>query len=553
MKRLPIGISDFKNLIENDYLFADTTNMIEEVYHETAKIILITRPRRFGKTLNMSMLSYFFDNTQQTSHLFKGFDIAHDSMVMKEINAYPTIFITFKDIKNSNWEDCLLNTKMMLSNLYKEKETFLKNVLADKDERKYYRSIIERTATEVDYQNSLKKLINYLEREYNKKVLLIIDEYDIPIQSGWTHGYYDDVIDFMRVFLSAALKDNSNLFKGILTGIYRVAKESIFSGLNNLKVFTVLNERYSNYFGFTEGTLEKILETLNMNDNKEIKNGLKEWYNGYRFGKHIIYNPWSVINYLYDKELKPYWINTSSNDLIINLIEKNMKGNEIFREEIETLISGGELKKTIDDATSLREIERNLNSIWTLFLFSGYIKPEEIKLEKGKYKCKIKVPNEEVMIFFQDTVSEWLERHDYNRLEDMTQHLVKGNGEAFCENLKAYVMGTLSYYDIEKKSENTYHILLLGMFSHLQGDYWIKSNRESGKGRYDVLLKAKDKNHYSAIIEIKAETTQKKIEEGLEQIERNEYIQELKSEGYTKILKVALGVDGKDVQTLVRK
>ena len=522
MKKLPIGIRDFKDLIENDYLFADTTNIIADFYHEMAKIILITRPRRFGKTLNMSMLSYFFDNTQQTSHLFKGFDIAKDGEVMKAINSYPTIFFTFKDIKDNTWNDCLLNIKTMLSNLYKEKEPLLKNVLKDKEEWKYYNSIVEMTATEVAYKNSLKTLINYLEREYDKKVILIIDEYDIPIQSGWTHGYYEDVIDFMRVFLSAALKDNSNLFKGILTGIYRVAKESIFSGLNNLKVFTVLNERYSNYFGFTEDKLENILEAINMKDNKEIKNGLKEWYNGYRFGKETIYNPWSVLNYLYDKELKPYWINTSSNDLIISLIEKNMKDNNIFREEIKQLISGGELRKTIDDATSLREIERNLNSIWPLFLFSGYIKTEEMKLEKGKYKCKLKVPNEEVMIFFQDTVSEWLERHDYNRLEDMTQDLVKGKGEEFCENLKAYVMGTLSYYDIEKKSENTYHILLLGMFSHMQGDYWIKSNREynhcvefspensQGISYHkipDVLLKAKDKDNYSAVIEIKAETS----------------------------------------------
>jgi hypothetical protein len=331
------------------------------------------------------MLSYFFDNTQQTSHLFKGLNIAHNGDVMGEINAYPTIFITFKDIKDNVWQDCLLNTKMMLSNLYKEKESFLKNVLADKDELKYYRSIVEMTATEVAYKNSLKNLIQYLEREYDKKVILIIDEYDIPIQSGWTHGYYEDVIDFMRVFLSAALKDNANLFKGILTGIYRVAKESVFSGLNNLSVFTVLNKDYAEYFGFTEEETVKIIKTLGMENIEGITQGMKEWYNGYRFGDETVYNPWSVLNYLRFQELKPYW---------------------------------------------------------------------------------------------------------------------------------------------------------------------IKSNRESGKGRYDILLKAKDKNNYSAVIEIKADASDKSVEEALGQIEKKEYVQELKSEGYTRILKVALGVDGKSVNAV---
>jgi hypothetical protein len=332
-----------------------------------------------------------------------------------------------------------------------------------------------------------------------------------------------------------------------------VAKESIFSGLNNLSALTLFNKEYSRYFGFTEEETMKIIKTLGLENKEGITQGLKEWYNGYKFGEETIYNPWSVLNYLKFQELKPYWINTSSNDLIISLIEKNMKGNDSFREEIERLISKGILEKTIDDATSLREIERNLNNIWTLFLFSGYIKPEDITLEKGKYKCKLKIPNEEVMIFFQDTVSEWLERHDYNRLEDMTQYLLRGNGEKFCENLKAYVMGTLSYYDIEKKPENTYHILLLGMFSKLQDKYEIKSNRESGKGRPDIILKAKDKNDYSAVIEIKADASKKSVEEAMRQIEEKEYVQELISEGYTRILKVALGVDGKSVEALVRE
>jgi len=298
MKRLPIGISDFKELIENDYLFADTTPLIGEIYREQSKILLITRPRRFGKTLNMSMLGSFFDNTCQSVELFQGLEITQDEEVMKQINTYPVIFLSFKDIKDHVWEDSLKNIKSIISDLYKDKEDYLSELFEDDDIKTYYRSIVDKTATVVDYKNALKYLIEFLHKKYQKKVILLIDEYDVPIQSGWTNGYYDEIIDFMRVFLSAALKDNPNLFKGILTGIYRVAKESIFSGLNNLSVFTILNRDYTQYFGFTQEEVEKMLTILGYDQNEELKKGLREWYNGYHFGKDIIYNPWSVLNFL---------------------------------------------------------------------------------------------------------------------------------------------------------------------------------------------------------------------------------------------------------------
>jgi len=553
MKRLPIGISDFKELIENDYLFADTTPLIGEIYREQSKILLIARPRRFGKTLNMSMLGSFFDNTCQSVELFQGLEITQDEEVMKQINTYPVIFLSFKDIKDHVWEDSLKNIKSIISDLYKDKEDYLSELFEDDDIKTYYRSIVDKTATVVDYKNALKYLIEFLHKKYQKKVILLIDEYDVPIQSGWTNGYYDEIIDFMRVFLSAALKDNPNLFKGILTGIYRVAKESIFSGLNNLSVFTILNRDYTQYFGFTQEEVEKMLTILGYDQNEELKKGLREWYNGYHFGKDIIYNPWSVLNFLRFHELKPYWINTSSNDLIISLIEKNMIEQDYFREEIELLLSGNTIDKVVDEASALRDIENNPDAIWTLFLFSGYITTLE-KLESDfgvdeVYACSI--PNKEVTRFFRKTVLQWLKKADRITIDRMAQNLINGNGEKFCESLQAYVRETLSYFDLKQEVENSYHMLLLGIFAQLQDSYNIRSNRESGLGRPDILLKAKDKKHYSAVIELKADSSQKTLDEAMSQIVEKDYVRELESEGYTRILKVALGVDGKSVAGLV--
>ncbi len=551
MKKLPIGISDFRELRENDYFFLDTSEFIGNIYREDAKSILITRPRRFGKTLNMSMLNYFFDNTLDTAYLFNRLKISQDSRVMKNINGYPTVFISFKDIKDHKWDDAFENIKYTISDIYTKFEKELRDTFKSEAEKQTYYEIANRKASDSDCKQSLRTLSELLAGRYSKPVLLIIDEYDVPIQSGWTHGYYEDVIDFMRIFLSAALKDNPHLFKGIMTGIYRVAKESIFSGLNNLKVYTVLDRKYSEYFGFTESEIEWILLQLGKENDESVRAGLREWYNGYTFGGITVYNPWSVINYLYDGMLKPYWINTSSNDLIISLVEENLKRKESFREELETLVSGGYIQKSIDDSSALREIGKVPNALWTLFLFSGYLKPDKATLERGKYVCDLKIPNEEVNIFFQDTVINWLNCEEYDdRFAYMTKALMAGDSNTFCERLKAFVSGTLSYYDIGKVPENAYHMLLLGMFSHLQGGYHVKSNRESGLGRYDILLKAKNKENYSVIIEIKKGTD--KLEEAIAQIEQKDYAAELTSEGYTRMMKVAIGADGKNIEVLTK-
>jgi len=288
-----------------------------------------------------------------------------------------------------------------------------------------------------------------------------------------------------------------------------------------------------------------------MENNEQVKQGLKEWYNGYKFADHVIYNPWSVINYLYDQKLQPYWINTSSNDLIKETIEKNLKEDERFRISIEEMIAGEKVEKRIDDASALREMEYDPDAIWTLFLFSGYLKAENPHEAKGSkdivHDCTI--PNTEVTRFYKKTVINWLQRAGRNIIYDLADPLVKGEGQRFGEKLKHFISGSLSYYDIKGEPENTYHMILLGMFAHLSGGYWIKSNRESGLGRYDICLKAKDKENYSAVIEIKPSAD--RAREGMEQIEEKAYLQELETEGYEKILKISLGVDGKQVEAMV--
>lgn len=563
MKRIPIGVSDFRELIESDYYYVDTTNMIGEIYREPSKITLITRPRRFGKTLNMSMLRYFFDNQMDSHTLFEAFTISKDKEIMREINGYPVIYLTFKNINDSTWGDCEAHLHNLFSEIFKEKESELKSLLADKDIEFYFRKIVRKTANKVEYKDALKNLTEYLYKIYNKPVFLIVDEYDVPIQYGWSNGYYEEIIDFMKGTLSGVLKDNSCLFKGVLTGIYRVAKESIFSGLNNLKVFSLLKEKYSEYFGFTEEEIEKLLIAMNKDSDNEFRQNLKEWYDGYQFGGKTIYNPWSVMNYFSDSELKPYWINTSSNDLIKSLIENNLKDDQDFRKAIESLIAGESIEKTIDSPAALRDIEFSKKAIWALFLFSGYLKPESQILNRGKYDCRLKIPNEEVLIFFQDTIIEWLERGSGTSISNITRPLLKGDAELFCNNLKNYVRNTLRYYwsfketpgsfenktpDLQGEPENSYHLILLGMFSHLSNNYWILSNRESGEGRYDICLKAKDKKHFSAIIEVKASS--EKVDDALKQIVDKDYTRELENEGYTNIIRLAIGVDGKDVETV---
>ncbi|HPE70549.1 MAG TPA: AAA family ATPase, partial [Thermotogota bacterium] len=320
MPRYPIGISDFRNLRERGYLFVDTSELVGEVVREDAQILLLTRPRRFGKTLNLSMLAHFFDIRLQSRSLFEGLKVTSDELALQQMNSLPTVFFSFKDVKVSSWEMAWMKILTRLADVYAQFEPLLPSVKQNPRQWKVFESILDRNPLVADAQDALMNLVAYLHQQYHKPVLLLIDEYDVPIQSAWSQGYYEQMIDFMRVFLSAALKDNPHVYKGILTGITRVAKESIFSGLNNLKVFSVLHEKYASYFGFTQEEVDWVVEQAQVPDPQGTKQQLRKWYNGYSFGSQTLYNPWSVLNSLADNKFQPYWINTSSNDLIIQLV-----------------------------------------------------------------------------------------------------------------------------------------------------------------------------------------------------------------------------------------
>ena len=556
MKEVPLGVSDFGKMLRGNYLFVDTTPFIGEIFREGSEVVLITRPRRFGKTLNMTMLHEFFDNRKNTRALFEGLKITQDERVMQEINQHPTIFITFKNCKGKTWENTAILLRNTIIQLYQQHRYLLDSPHVYPEDRDFFMEILRKEADIAEYMLALEKLTQMLSQHHQKKVLVLIDEYDVPIQSGWTDEYYDDVIEFMRVFLISALKDNPYLSKGVLTGVYRVAKESIFSALNNLAVFPLTEESYSQYFGFTQEETRWAIEEIFSQEGKteqEIEDAMKEvhqWYNGYRFGSHTIYNPWSIISYLRYRDAKPYWVNTSDNQLILSLVhQKLQEDKESFRQEMATLLEGKELIKPFDDSTSLHEIKGAHNAIWPLFVMSGYLKAQLYQKEGTGTKYALSIPNLEVQSFFEKTITAWLNQASQKGISDMETKLTEGKPETFAQMLQTLAIDTLSYYDIQKDHpEQTYHMLLLGMLTQVQHLYHIRSNRESGQGRYDILLKPKagKPDLYGVIIEIKKGTD--KLDQAMEQIRQKEYAQELRSEGCARIMAIALGVEGKQVE-----
>ncbi len=556
MKEVPLGVSDFGKMLRGNYLFVDTTPFIGEIFREGSEVVLITRPRRFGKTLNMTMLHEFFDNRKNTRALFEGLKITQDERVMQEINQHPTIFITFKNCKGKTWENTAILLRNTIIQLYQQHRYLLDSPHVYPEDRDFFMEILRKEADIAEYMLALEKLTQMLSQHHQKKVLVLIDEYDVPIQSGWTDEYYDDVIEFMRVFLISALKDNPYLYKGVLTGVYRVAKESIFSALNNLAVFSLTKESYSQYFGFTpeetRWAIEQIFtqEGKSQHETEQAMQEVQQWYNGYRFGSHTIYNPWSIISYLRHRVAEPYWVNTSDNQLILSLVhQKLQEDKESFRQEMATLLEGKELIKPFDDSTSLREIKGAHNAIWPLFVMSGYLKAQLYQKEGTGTKYALSIPNLEVQSFFEKTITAWLNQASQKGISDMETKLTEGKPETFAQILQTLGTDTLSYYDIQKDHpEQTYHMLLLGMLTQVQHLYHIRSNRESGQGRYDILLKPKagKPDLYGVIIEIKKGTD--KLEEAMDQIQQKEYAQELRSEGCARIMAIALGVEGKQVE-----
>ena len=527
-KPLPIGIDDFKTIIEEDYYYADKTEMIESLLDDGAKVTLFTRPRRFGKTLNMSMLNYFFNlkNKEENRKLFENLYISK-SKYMNQQGEYPVIYLSFKDIKALNWEKCYFMTRRLITYLYNEFE-FLREKLNKKDLSDFDKVWLDEEGA--DWENSLKNLLRYLYEYHNKKVVVLIDEYDTPIVSGYNNGYKKEVLDLYRSLYSTVLKSNMHLQFSVMTGILRIAKEGIFSGLNNLKVNSIFSEKYSEYYGMTE---EEVLEGLKYYNLEYEINDVKDWYDGYQFGNTEVYNPWSIINFLDNGKLKPYWQGTAGNETINELLDR---GNRELFDDLEKLFRKEIVYKKIRDFT---EFTDDINEIWELFLYSGYL------TTSGKQKDReypLRIPNREIMEFFEDR---FIDRFtgNYQKFSDTIRYLRAGNIEKFGEILQNEVISSLSYFDTDK-DEKYYKVFLIGIFVALMNDYIRLSERESGHGRADLILEPKKKENPGYIFEFKVAGSEEELEsyaeEGFEQIKEKKYDTEFVNHGITEIIYIGL-------------
>lgn len=554
MKKISLGCSDFKEFITENYYFVDKSLFIKEIVEDSSKVILLPRPRRFGKSMNMSMLRYFFEKKEESNReLFKNLNIYKDREVMDMQGKYPVIYITFKDEKYSKWGFCEIGLKKIIRDEFAKHRYILKSDILDSFEKDEFVKILEEKADYVTYLRGLKILSNYLYRFYKQKVVILIDEYDVPIQSGYSNGYYDEIIEFIRNFLSAGLKDNEYLEKGILTGILRVAKESIFSGLNNISVCTILSSRYSDYFGFTEEEVGKISKYYGIEANLEE---VKAWYNGYIFGDIVIYNPWSILNYVYNFKdgFKAHWTNTSSNDLVKKLITK---GGAELKKELEQLIKGEALEKRINEDIVMRDIDKGTENVWSFLLFSGYLKVVKKRLDMGEMYCNLSIPNKEVKYLYRQIILGWFrESINNDQFDIMLKSLVTGDIETFEDIFSDYIIKSASFFDISgDESEKIYHSFILGMLVALNENYEVKSNRESGYGRYDIMIIPRDKERLATIIEFKKvrkkETLETAADNALKQIEEKRYKTELEDMGIKNIQEIGMAFQGKKV--LVRE
>ena len=546
-----IGESDFKSLRIKNYYYIDKTMYIKDMIDNSSKVVLVTRPRRFGKTLNMSMLKYYFDCRQKDNReLFNGLKIMEqEEKYTSKLGAYPVIYMTLKDVKGNNFEETLLSLRTELVELYIDYVSILENEKLLDVEKEMFKTILNLKANKVDMQNALKLLTRLLYKVYEKPVILLLDEYDVPLQNAYVEGYYDEAVKFFKTFYGVTFKDNPYLEKTVITGVSRVAKESIFSGANNFKVYTVLDNEFADDFGITEKEMDKMIEDFEVQDDKEE---IKRWYDGYKIGDiEGIYNPWSILNYLTDRKLMPYWVNTSSNDLI-KLILKN---SETVKEKIERLLKDEAIEVKIDLETVIVGIENNEDNIWGLMLGTGYLKVEEtVNIAEGIYK--VKLPNYEIKHLFEDIVDKWFRNKVIgNDLKSILKDLVTLNIKEYEKKFKILVREMFSYMDVgENTAENFYHAFVLGMLVGLKDSYYVNSNRESGIGRYDIMLEPKDKNGNSFIMEFKVmeDMEEKTIEETIanakKQIEEKGYEQNLKERGFKNIIKMVYAFKGKEVK-----
>ena len=535
MKTISTGTENFKEFIDHDYYYVDKSDFIESALSD--KVVLFTRPRRFGKTLNMSMLQYFLSiKEKDNAYLFNGLNITKNQEIMKYQNKYPVIFMTFKDMKNNTFNRQLSVFSILIRDLIDTNQELLSSCQISEFNKEILKEYYQGVEDEIKLQNALKFICTCMKQHYDQKVIILIDEYDVPLQSAYLHNYYDEMTNFMGGVLSSVLKTNDSLEKGILTGCLKTAKESIFTGLNNFTVYSIFNKgKTSRHFGFTQSEIDELLRYYHL---EEYQDKIKEWYDGYLFGNVNIYNPWSTLNYIrqiiqeQDDMMASYWANTSGNDIVYNYIKK---GNEVLKKEFEELVQGGSVLKTIKPELTYREME-DIYNIYSFLLFTGYLKikdrvyddKQEIKLNQ----YELEIPNKEVKVIYENQFQSYFEEYTQNKKEELVEALRNEEVNKANELLNDILNHAVSFYD---NYEAFYHGFMIGLLS----GYQVYSNRESGDGRFDIGIKPETILKPYVVIECKKADKLSSLvqvsQEAAKQIVDRRYLEGIKNEGYLKV------------------
>ena len=548
-KKISIGVEDFKEIIDKNGYFVDKTLMIKKLLESNVKVTLFTRPRRFGKTLNQSMIRRFLEDeitkygeSIDNSYLFDGLAISCcGEDILQHQQQYPVIFMSLKSAKQPDFKEAYQKLCEEIAGEFRRHQYVLgANILAE-DQKTAYQNIMTRQATYGDYSNALKFLSECLSVYHNNNTIILIDEYDVPLENAYMQGFYDEMIGFIRSLFESALKTNPYLEKGVITGCLRISKESIFTGLNNLEVDTVLHTRYGESFGFTQDDVEAMLEYYDLgNYIPEVK----RWYDGYLFGDAEIYNPWSILKYVTDHNDNvtefplPYWSNTSSNSIVREMISD---ADERTRADLEILMDGGIIEKPVHEDITYGDIHTSMDNLWNFLFFTGYLKAGRQRIEERNIYLEMSIPNEEIASIYQNSITLWFDKKiEKTDRSPLVKALEQGDCKTAEEFVSAQLMDTISYFDY---AENYYHGFMAGLLTGA-GNYRVTSNRESGTGRPDIVMTEKKFMGRAMILELKISETFKGMEskcsEALEQIENQKYAVPLEDDGYQEILKYAV-------------
>ena len=541
-KPLPIGVEDFKRLVDNGYYFVDKTLMIKELLENKETVNLFTRPRRFGKTLNMSMLQRFFEATEKSNaYLFDGLKIAAYPEYMAYQGQYPVISISLKSMKRASYQEAYFEYVKLLSDEFERHETILQSDAVSEEDKLEFQKIKKRIAEPKEYNSAVKLLSKCLQKVYQKNVIILIDEYDVPLENAYHEGFYDDMTNLIRSCFESALKTNPSLEFAVLTGCLRVSRESIFTGLNNLKTYSITKNKFSQYFGFTREEMKEILQAFSLEQYAET---IAKWYDGYRFGLTEIYNPWSVLNcidsYLQNDMVacEPYWSNTSSNRIVKRLIEES---NERTKSMVEELINGTPIHTQIFEDVTYGTIDVNQDYIWSFLLFTGYLKIISCETIGDETYYDMVIPNVEIKSIYKNTIRSWFIDHiNRDSRTDILESVIHADAEKLEDLLCTWLTNTISCFD---EQENYYHGFVTGLVSGFSG-YMVVSNRESGNGRFDLVVKQRSRWHHAAILEFKVvekyNQMTKACEDALRQIEEKDYEASLRDEQYENIAKLGI-------------